>query len=77
MTKPVVQYMKAETTPEKGGYAFIQVLDHPRFQIGTWVWTSLILKVEGEKFETQNTIYIPVFDPDMMVTNKDYEALMS
>lgn len=34
------------------------VLDHPRFASGTFVYTSRVLGKEGNRVETRNTIYI-------------------
>jgi hypothetical protein len=34
------------------------VTDHPRFKPGTLVYTSRVIRIEGNRAETQNTIYI-------------------
>lgn len=56
---PTVTYVDAAKHPVTGHSARVQVVDHPRFPPGTWVWTSKVLSVVGEKFFTQHTTYIP------------------
>jgi len=59
MHKPVVTYTDAARIPTVGRGVFIQVLDHPFHLPGTWVTTSPVVSVDGDKFETRNTRYIP------------------
>jgi hypothetical protein len=69
-------YTSVATTPEVGSRVFAQVLDHPEFQPGTWVWTGTVLRVDGQRFESRRTLYVPVTDPDK-AENEMYEALIS
>jgi hypothetical protein len=56
---PTVTYTDAAEAPVLGKSIRVQVLDHPRFLPGTWVHTSPITFVIGEKFLTKNTAYLP------------------
>lgn len=56
---PTVTYVDAAQAPVVGKSIVVCVLDHPRFPPGTWIHTSRITYVHGERFLTKNTAYIP------------------
>lgn len=56
---PKVTYTDAAEAPVVGKSIRVCVLDHPRFPAGTWICTSRITYVHGERFLTKNTAYIP------------------
>lgn len=59
VSKPTVTYVDAASHPVAGRSIQVQAVDHPRFPAGTWVYTSRITRVAGEKFWTKNTAWIP------------------
>lgn len=64
MTQPTVTYTDAAERPVSGKSIKVCVLDHPRFPAGTWINTSRITYVHGERFLTKNTAYIPAIRDD-------------
>jgi len=72
--KPVVTYTDSAHPLAVGEFARVLVLDHPRFAPRTWLWTSTVLKVDGLKFETRNTHYLPgIIDESPALTTKTEE----
>ena len=57
--KPVVRYSDRTVEPrlEVGNRAKIFTRDH--YRMSGWVITSIIQKINGNEFETMNTIYKP------------------
>lgn len=56
---PTVIYTDASEEPQVGRSIKVQVLNHPRFLPGSWVNTSPITFVVGERFLTLHTAYVP------------------
>ncbi len=61
MEKPTVTYTDTDPSwqPRVGLPARVQVLVHPRFTPGSWVYTSIVIAIDGAAFETFNTRYTP------------------
>jgi hypothetical protein len=63
--KPIVMYAAARGQPSVGSAACVQAVCHPT-QGTQWVNTSWVQSVDGfftaigPKFETRNTLYIPL-----------------
>ena len=57
--KPVVRYLDRVGPLEVGGSARVFTRDHIRPDVSGWVFTSLVQKINGNEFETMNTIYKP------------------
>ena len=69
MEKPTATYTDADPAwwpPQVGFQTRVQVLSHDRFLPGSWVYTSTVVSIDGPKFETKNTRYIPgILDEDI------------
>ena len=61
MEKPTVTYTDVAPgwVPRINCMARVQVLDHPNHLPGSWVHTTRVQRIDGAKFETLNTRYIP------------------
>ena len=57
--KPVVRYSDRGGPLVVGRAAFVFTRDHIRQDVSGWVVTSKVVKIDGDEFETMNTIYKP------------------
>jgi hypothetical protein len=73
--KPTVIYTDALKLPRVGERARVRALNHPRFLAGTWITTSRVESIESDRFETQNSRYVPGIVDSLLSECEDYDQI--